>query len=183
MVRSAFRFTGPARSAIHRLKFGGLRSIAEALASAMFALGPPDVDAVTWVPLAKARLGARGFDQAKALAVPLARSMRTPATALLARSDAAGPQAQRAGPDRRTALAGSFSAAARATIAPRVLLVDDVMTTGATAIACARVLKEAGAREVYLMTAARSFGRLRTRGYTPEQGSRLGLWLPGDPPR
>jgi hypothetical protein len=78
---------------------------------------------------------------------------------------------------------------------PRVLLVDDVLTTGATASACADALADAGARELHLLTACRSFsGRLelpdpgRPRGgpgppaYT-QACSRPGLWLPGDPPR
>jgi ComF family protein len=182
-ARSAFRFTGPARAAIHRLKFGGLRSIAEALAAAMFALEPPDVEVVTWVPLSRERLASRGFDQAKALALPLSRSMRRPAKALLARNEASGPQARRAGAERRTALAASFSIAEAGSPPQRVLLVDDVITTGATAAACARALRVGGVGEVRVMTAARSFGSVGGRGYTREQGSRLGLWLPGDPPR
>lgn len=149
----------------------------------MFAIGPPDVEVVTWVPLSRDRLANRGYDQAKALANPLARMMGVTSRGLLARTEAGGPQARRVGADRRTALAGSFKVVRGATIPARVLLVDDVMTTGATALSCARALRGSGADQVWLMTAARSFGRLGARGYTRAQGSRLGLWLPGDPPR
>ena len=69
---------------------------------------------------------------------------------------------------------------------PRVLLVDDVLTTGATAAACAEALVTAGAGRISLVTAARAFARPGARpgahGYT-RTGSRPGLWLPGDIPR
>jgi adenine/guanine phosphoribosyltransferase-like PRPP-binding protein len=70
----------------------------------------------------------------------------------------------------------------------RVLLVDDVLTTGATLAAAAEALIAAGAEEVHAAAAARSLPerdalRMRTEGAYPRVGSRPGLWLPGDPPR
>jgi predicted amidophosphoribosyltransferase len=182
MARAPFLFEGPARRAIHRLKFSGWRSVAGALAGAIVALGPPEADAVTWVPLARARLASRGYDQAKALARAVASRTGTPAVPLLRRATDDGPQARRRGEERREAVRDAFRSSGRHP-PPRVLLVDDVLTTGATAADCARALREAGAREVALVTAARAFsGPLRPR-YTPATGPRPGLWLPGDTPR
>jgi predicted amidophosphoribosyltransferase len=135
-------------------------------------------DVVTWVPLARARKAERGFDQARALALVVARELDLPARGLLRRVGRTDPQAKRTGAERREAMRGRFAPAAVAgpPVPPRVLLVDDVLTTGATAAACADALTSAGAREVSVLAAARAFpGRSYTR-----VGSRAGLWLPGE---
>ncbi len=206
-ARAPFRFEGPARRAVHRLKFGGRRDVAEALAGAVAALGPPPpVDVVTWVPLTRSRLAERGFDQARAIATPLGRRLGIPVAGLLRRPAARGDrgsrssQARRRSSERRTAVLGAFEAV-RSSPA-RVALVDDVLTTGATAAACAEALHAAGAQQVHLVAAARAvrplgrpLGRppgpalrpaaLRVPGTAayPREGSRPGLWLPGDHPR
>ena len=187
---------------MHRLKFSGWRDVAPAFASAIEAAGlVPEVDAATWVPLARARLAERGYDQARVLAEALGRRTGIPTRQFLRRTVASGPQARRSGPDRREALRGAFQV-----VRPppaRILLVDDVLTTGATAAACAEALTAAGATHVHLVAAARSFagavsgartgppgaGRAErpgsgevARAYT-RAGSRPGLWLPGDHPR
>jgi predicted amidophosphoribosyltransferase len=101
---------------------------------------------------------------------------------LLARPAEMGPQARRSGRERRRALGGAFVSTGRE--APTtVLLVDDVLTTGATAAECAEVLVAVGARRVVLLTAARSLsGPLPARCYSGRD-SRPSLWLPGDRPR
>ena len=116
--------------------------------------GLPPADVVTWVPLARRRRAERGYDQAKAIAVALGHRLELPAVRLLRRPVATGPQTSRTGAERRTAMAGAF-AAVRACPA-RVLLVDDVLTTGATVAACADALLGAGAREVHVAAAARA---------------------------
>jgi predicted amidophosphoribosyltransferase len=155
------------------LKFGGLRSSAEPLADGMItALGRLSGLSleVTWVPLGRRRKAERGFDQAEALARHVARRLRLPIRKLLRRRTETTPQARRAGPARRAALRGAFVTVAHPP--PRVLLVDDVMTSGATAAECARVLTEAGASEIVLLTAARSLGSpVPARCYNPR-----GLW-------
>jgi ComF family protein len=177
-ARSAFAFHGPARSAIHRLKYAGWRGVGEALARAMVAAGPvPPAQVVTWVPLTRRRLAERGYDQARTLAIEVARAVDLPVTACLRRTRTGGSQARRSGAERRAALRGAFSP--RVLVPPSVLLVDDVLTTGATATSCAEALVAAGARDVWLLTAARSFSG---SAYT-QAGPRPGLWLPGDAPR
>jgi competence protein ComFC len=177
-ARAPFAFHGPARRAIHRLKFSGWRGVAAALAAAMTTSPSASVDLVTWVPLASRRLAERGYDQARLLAEPAARALDLPCRSLLRRSLAGGPQARRDGTGRRTALRGAFIP--KATDVPaRVLLVDDVLTTGATAASCAETLTRMGAREVHVLTASRSFsGAAYTRA-----GPCPGLWLPGGVPR
>ena len=177
--RAAFLFAGPARNAIHRLKYRGWRGVGAALAGAMVLVGPvPRTDVITWVPLARRRLAERGYDQARLLAEEAGRQLERPVAGLLRRRLSTAPQAQRSGQARRTALLGAFEAR-RHPVPGRVLLIDDVLTTGATAAACAEALHAAGAREVHLLAAARSFaGSAYTRS-----GPRPGLWLPGDIPR
>jgi predicted amidophosphoribosyltransferase len=165
-----------------RLKFSGWRAVADALAAAMLATGPgPAVDAVTWVPLARRRLAERGYDQAKALAAATARGLDVAILPLLKRAVSTPPQAQRSAAERRAAMAGAFVASVDR-VPPRILLVDDVLTTGATAAACADTLRRSGAQEVHVLAAARAFPGSVPRAYT-RSGPRPGLWLPGDPPR
>jgi predicted amidophosphoribosyltransferase len=177
---------------VHRLKFSGWRDVAAALADAIVAsAAPPPGDAITWVPLARRRLAERGYDQARALAAGLGRRTGIPVRGLLRRAVATGPQAQRRGRERREAMYGAF--VATRTPPARVLLVDDVLTTGATAAACAEALAASGAQRIHLVTAARSFHgpagepvralRGRPPRAYPQTGPRPGLWLPGEPPR
>ncbi len=148
----------------------------------MLAVNAFEADAVAFVPLSRARLAERGYDQARALADVVARRLVLPLRPMLARPGTTPPQARRTARERRLAMRGMFVADGRAPPS-RVLLVDDVLTTGATAGACASALLEAGVREVGLLTAARAVsGPLPARCYT-RSGSRLGLWLPGGDPR
>jgi ComF family protein len=156
-ARSAFAYRGPAKDAVHRLKFSGWRGVGEALARAVVALGPPPADAVTWVPLARRRRAERGYDQAQVLARALARELGLPAAEFVRRVRATGRQARRTREQRLAAMAGAFAPVARRAAPLEVLLVDDVLTTGATAAACAEALAMAGARTIHLVTACRSF--------------------------
>jgi ComF family protein len=176
-ARSAFLFDGPARTAVHRLKFAGWRPVAEALGAAMAASWDRGAEVVTWVPLSRRRRSDRGFDQAQALANVVGRRLDLPVAALLRRTADAGSQARRGGAERRAAMRGAFALRGR----PRgsVLLVDDVLTTGATAAACAEALLGAGASAVSVLTAARAASGAMADLYSATD-PRPGLWLPGD---
>jgi predicted amidophosphoribosyltransferase len=138
--------------------------VAEAMAPSMVEAlarspppGPPlDEFAVTWVPLGPRRMRYRGYDQSEALARAVGALTGWRVVSLLERESETAPQAKRPGPERRQAVAGAFRA--RRLSRERVILVDDVMTTGATASDCARALVEAGSSQVGVLTAARSVG-------------------------
>jgi ComF family protein len=182
-ARAPLLYRGPARAALHRLKFAGWRAVAGALGAAMASVNGFPADAITWVPLSRSRRSRRGYDQAAALATSVSSLLRVPSVCMLERTRDTPAQATRTGRERRKAMSGAFRWAARDPPPPRVLLVDDVLTTGATAAECARVLRSAGARRIHLLVAARALsGPLPARCYTAVD-SRLSLWLPGDRPR
>lgn len=156
VARAPFLYEGPIAAAIRGMKFSGWHGLARHLAGAMVEVLELSADVVTWVPLSSRRRARRGFDQAELLARAVAARSGLPVARLLRRVRETRAQARLTGPDRRRALAGAF-ASVRAP-PERVLLVDDVLTTGSTAAACAEVLREAGARRVMVLTAARSLG-------------------------
>lgn len=131
------------------------------------AVGQDEAFVLTWVPLGARRRRERGYDQAEVLALAIGALTDWPVGCLLRRTVETAPQARRSGLDRRRALAGAF-AAVGSIEATAVVLVDDVLTSGATAAACAAELRDAGASEVGVLTAARSLrGGIPARCYNP----------------
>jgi ComF family protein len=113
-------------------------------------------DAVAAVPLHWRRRWQRGFNQSGLLAARVARQFRLPSIQPLRRVRATATQAGLTNSNRRKNVAGAFRVARRGKIeGKRILLIDDVMTTGATGAACATALKRAGAKSVTLLTLAR----------------------------
>jgi ComF family protein len=173
-ARSAFLYEGPVRAALMGLKFRGHRSLAHLFAPWMalaLARSPPpgagmEPVVLTWVPLGPRRRRARGYDQARALCIEVSRLTGWPRRRLLDRIEETAPQARRSGIERRWALLSAFRS--EADPPPRVVLIDDVLTSGATAAACARVLRLAGTVEVGVLCAARSLGgAVPARCYNP----------------
>ncbi|MGI9022081.1 MAG: ComF family protein, partial [Acidimicrobiales bacterium] len=150
--RAAFSYEGPGRELVARLKYRNARAALPFLAVAMAALvDPSTIDVVTWAPTAARRRRQRGFDHAQLLARAVARRLRLPCRALLRRrGDAA--QTGRTLAERHRGPAFDSRGAAPG----RVLVVDDVVTSGATVSAAARCLRGAGAAEVQVVVAART---------------------------
>ena len=157
-------YEGPLRSLIHLYKYSGMKPLARPLAAFLERAMPIDqsFDAVVPVPLHWRKRWERGFNQADLLACYVARRRGVPVLRALRRKRATAVQAGLASAGRRRNVAGAFALIADAQIANRkILLIDDVMTTGATASACASVLKRGGARSVSLVTLARVDRRWR----------------------
>ena len=145
-------YEGVGRELVARLKYRNARSSLPWLAAQLAQVAPGPVDAVTWVPTTGRRRRRRGFDQSALLARAVARRLSVPSRAMLRRL----PGPHQTGRSRSERLAGPALGLRRGVRVPaRVLLVDDVATTGASLSTAARWLKEAGAREVHAVVIAR----------------------------
>jgi ComF family protein len=151
---AAAAYEDAARRLVASLKFGGRLALAEVAAAAIVTAVPRDVlrGALIPVPAAPTRHRRRGFDPADAIATALARELRSPVVPCLRRSG--GPR--QVGRPRAERLADPPRVRARGPVPPDCVLVDDVLTTGATLSACARALRGAGAESVVAVTFART---------------------------
>jgi ComF family protein len=148
---------------LHELKYRGRRRLATRLAETL--LGEPaaravvvGADALVPVPLHPQRRRERGFNQAELISAAIGRrtGVAVVGGALVRRKDTA-PQSGLSAAARRGNVRGAFAVRRHSQVAGRcVVLVDDVLTTGATAQACAQALREAGATEVRLLSVARA---------------------------
>jgi len=158
------------RELIHLLKFGGVRPaanvlgrmLAEAIAALVREFTSSDSVAVVPVPLHRAKLRQRGFNQAELIAraamkINPARDRLHLCAGVLERTRETASQIGLTSHQRRENLGGAFGVAQRDLVQGReVLLVDDVYTTGATVSECARVLRRAGATKIWVATVART---------------------------
>jgi ComF family protein len=165
MAAAPYAYESGAAVIVRSLKYGRWRSVVPAMVEDMSACGdaavralgvrPPAV--VIPVPLSGARLRERGFNQAEELARRVAASLDHPLEPLLGREGGGRRQAGAGVDRRRQNVQGSFFMARRPEPGVRsALLVDDVLTTGATILACVDVLREAGFRRVAALTFART---------------------------
>jgi ComF family protein len=155
-ARAAIVYDEPARRLVHAWKELGQRRLARAAAALVVdTLSRPTVAALAFVPADAARARERGHRPAEALAHELGRAWELPVEQLLRRVRRVEKR-QAALPleERRRNVRGAFGPAGRAP--PRVCLVDDVYTTGATVAAAASALRKGGARRVEVVTLARA---------------------------
>lgn len=157
---AAFRYEGVVRELVARTKYrdarAGIRWLARAVAARLDRCGHR-FDVVTWVPASRERRARRGVDHGRLLAGVVARHVDRPLAALLLR-DGATSQTGRTYATRRH---GPQLRAARKVDGAHVLVVDDVLTTGATLSVAARTLRGVGAHAVGAAVAARTPGRVR----------------------
>lgn len=154
VVRALLRYEGPARELVARLKYRNDRAALGWLADNMASLlRPPAGVVVTWMPTTDRRRRRRGFDQAELLARAVARRWRVPAVGLLHRHGAVA-QTGRTRAERREGF--TVETRRRLTDPARIVLVDDVVTTGTTLRCGALSLRSAGAVWIAGLTAART---------------------------
>jgi ComF family protein len=149
---------GALRELIHLLKYGGMKPLAKPLGEYLSRALPLDegFDAVVAMPLHWRRRFERGFNQAALLAKQVARRRKIPVLDAVRRVRSTRTQTGLTNAKRRDNVSGAFRPRRGCPVKGlRILLVDDVMTTGATGSACASVLKRAGAKSVTLLTLAR----------------------------
>ena len=159
-LRSWAVFNGPIRNALHRLKYYRDIALGETLARPMIDMLKElewDVDLITAVPLGVARQKERGYNQAALLALPLALgSGRAYHPWALMKVRETRSQVGLTSIQRRENVVKAFRAQRSIVSDQRILVVDDVTTSGATLEACASTLLQEGARQVYCLTLART---------------------------
>lgn len=158
-ARAAGVYAGPLRESLHALKFAGKRAVARPLGDLLVTqcagAVEADVTALVPVPLGRERQRGRGFNQAELLASRVAACLGVRvAPGWLRRRHETRPQSDLSAAERRANVRQAF-VASPAVGGRHVVIVDDVLTTGATAGECARALRAAGARRVGVLTVAR----------------------------
>lgn len=154
-VVAASAHSGPAAVLVRRLKYGRCSAAIGPLADAMAAVAPP-ADLVTWVPASRSRRRDRGYDQSELLARAVARRLRLPVRRLLRRIDD-HPQTARSRQGR--AQGPTLAATGQKVLGVRrILLVDDVVTTGATMQRASALLAGHGTASVVGLVATRAAG-------------------------
>lgn len=155
----ALAYEEKVRTAIHRLKFRGRQSIAKPLgrllAHQIQAQLDGTFDFITWVPTSAHNLRERGYDHAQLITEQAARCLDVPAVQMLKRVRHTRPMYGLNPAERRANVFDAFAVVKNAPVlGARVLVIDDILTTGATFYECARALREAGAEQVCAAAAA-----------------------------
>lgn len=156
-ARAPLRYEGVGQELVHALKYRGYMPVVPKLAAPLMLEsleGAGSFDAVIPVPLHRWRLARRGFNQAAVLAREVAGALDVRYSETLWATRRTRDQVELSAAERRENVSGAFRAEER--VGGKVLLVDDVLTTGATLSACAEALREAGVGEIYVLTLCRA---------------------------
>ena len=158
-LTALWMYEGQVRGSLHRYKFRNARHYASAygrLLALRIQSDLPQPDLITWVPVSRRRKRQRAFDQVELLAKAVAGELGIPTEKLLEKfRDNRANSGLKTPAERRANVLGVYKVPEGADIrGKRVLLLDDIVTTGATASECARVLLTAGAEEVIFAAVA-----------------------------
>jgi competence protein ComFC len=156
-ARAPLRYTSVGKEIVHSLKYRGYTRVVEKLIAPLMlsVLDNQDrFDAVVPVLLHRSRLTHRGFNQAELLAQGLANEIQSPVSDTIQGVRKTRDQVELSAAERRENVSGAFRARGR--VRGRVLLIDDVFTTGATMSSCAETLLRAGAQEVHGLSLCRT---------------------------
>ena len=166
---SLWYYSGEVRHSLLLYKFYGRRSYGSIYGRllAMKLQEKPlcEYDLLTWVPVSRFRHWCRGYDQVELIAVSAGKELGTPAVPLLKKLRHTKPQSRLPDAARRRAnVLGTYAVPDPSAVAgKRILLLDDIITTGATCSECARVLLTAGAKEVYCAAVAAPYNKNKKR--------------------
>jgi ComF family protein len=158
-VYSYGSYEGTLRQLVHLFKYSGVRPLGKTFGRFLDQALPRETtfDVIVPMPIHWFKKWQRGFNQSDILAREIGKKWNVPVRSVIRRKKATRPQAGLTNAKRRANMQGAFKMMRGKPLAGmRVLLVDDVVTTGATASACARVLKRAGAAHVALLALART---------------------------
>lgn len=163
VAAATFDYQGPAESLVKKLKYHDKPYLAESLASFMvmqlFKLKWPIPDCIVPVPISKARLISRGYNQSLLLAKEIGRHLNRPVLESLGRKSGDYSQASLGYQQRKTLSGNSIYLTRNQGLQDKkILLVDDVMTTGSTLRKCAEILIESLPEQIYGLTICRSNG-------------------------
>ena len=155
--RAPLVYDGIAKDMLYKLKFGGKRYIAKTLGAMMsdeFLKRNMQADIAVFVPMTHDEEKKRGFNQSELLAREVGERLNIPVLPALVKTRDTAAQKQLTRKEREENLKGVFSCVFDEVKGRKILLIDDVFTTGATANECTAVLLKGGAREVSILTAA-----------------------------
>ena len=155
--RSPLVYEGETRKIIYSLKFGKKKYLAQTLGALMadeFLKDNMEADIIVYVPMTEAEEKKRGFNQSELLAEEVGRRLNIAVLPALVKIKETKAQKELGGKERAQNLEGAFVCVFEQVNNRKILLIDDIFTTGATANECAKVLLKAKAREVNVLTAA-----------------------------